>query len=52
MEEEPTSEEEIDTWDWVPDSLIVEACRLDNVPQLWYMGSPNLACHVFGLNLD
>jgi hypothetical protein len=21
-------------------------------PQLWYMGPPNLACHVFGLNLD
>jgi hypothetical protein len=23
VEEEPTSEEEVDTWDWVPDSLIV-----------------------------
>jgi hypothetical protein len=39
VEEEPTSEE-IDTWDWVPDSLIVEACPLDNGALTMVYGFP------------
>jgi hypothetical protein len=40
VEEEPTLEEEVDTWDWVPDSLIVEACRLDDGATTMVYGFP------------
>jgi hypothetical protein len=40
VEEEPTSEEEIDTWDWVPESLIVVACHLDDGTKTMVCGFP------------
>jgi hypothetical protein len=54
LEEEPTSEEELDTWDWVPVNLIVEARRLNGgVTSMvcGIVGPPTLSCHVFGSNL-
>jgi hypothetical protein len=40
VEEEPTLEQEIDTWDWVPGSLIVEACCLDGGTTAMVCGFP------------
>jgi hypothetical protein len=40
MEEEPTSEEEIDTRDWFPESLIVMSCRLDDGAKTMVCGFP------------
>jgi hypothetical protein len=52
VEEEPTSEEEIDTWDWFLIASLWRHVSSMMAPQLRYMGFLNLACHVFGLKLD